>query len=252
MPERLQKVLARAGFGSRRACEELITAGEVEVDGKTITELGTRVDPDTQKIRCQGRVVQSPRKMYLALNKPRRTISSTRDERGRRTIMDLTKSLPVRVYPVGRLDFDSEGLILLTNDGEFCNLMTHPRYRVTRTYHVVLRGRLTPEVQEKISKGVWLSDGRTGPVKIRVKKAMQDTTIAEVTIREGINREVRRIFARSGLKVMRLKRIRIGSVSLGVLPRGAYRMLNQREVNSLVKLAREEETTAPRPRRRRK
>lgn len=233
MPERLQKVLARAGYGSRRTCEELIRNGCVEVDGRITTELGVRVDPFRQKIKCKGRIVREPRRVYLAFNKPRRTISSTRDTKGRRTILDYLRNVRERVYPVGRLDYDSEGLILVTNDGDLCNRLTHPRYRVEKSYHVLLRGRLQDEVVGKIARGVWLSGGRTAPAKVRIKKFLRDSTVLEITLREGMNREVRRIFAKFGLKVRRLKRIRIGTVSLGNLPRGAWRPLTPREVESL-------------------
>jgi pseudouridine synthase len=239
MPEeRLQKLLARAGFGSRRACESLIEQGEVTVDGRTVTKLGTKVDPEAQDVRCRNRRVNLPTFVYYALHKPRRTISSTRDERGRRTVMDMIRPLGPRVYPIGRLDYDSEGLLLLTNDGEFCNLLTHPRYQVEKTYHVLLRGVLKPEIRQKIERGVWLSDGKTGPARIQVRKVVGGRTVLEITIREGLNREIRRIFARFDLKVLRLKRIRIGSVSLGVIPRGAYRPLGPREVDGLKALAR--------------
>lgn len=239
MPEeRLQKLLARAGFGSRRACESLIEQGEVKVDGRTVTELGTKVDPEIHDIRCRGRRVRLPGFVYFALNKPRRTISSTRDERGRRTVMDMIRPQGPRVYPIGRLDYDSEGLLLLTNDGEFCNLLTHPRYQVEKTYHVLVRGILTDEIRQKIERGVWLSDGRTGPAKIQIRKVTGGRTVLEITIREGLNREVRRIFARFDLKVLRLKRIRIGNVSLSAIPKGGYRPLGPREVEGLRALAR--------------
>jgi len=234
MPEeRLQKVLARAGFGSRRACEALIEQGEVRIDGRIITELGTKVDPSAQQVRCRGRQVRLPGLVYFALNKPRRFISSTRDEFGRRTIMDLLRPLGPRVYPVGRLDYESEGLILVTNDGELCNLLTHPRYQVEKTYHAQLRGALSPDVKEKIERGVWLSEGRTAPCKIGVKWSGGGRTVIEITIREGLNREVRRLFARFELKVLRLKRIRIGSIELGSLSTGRTRPLTPREIQAL-------------------
>lgn len=234
--ERLQKVLARAGFGSRRRCEELILEGKVEVDGQVVTQLGTKVDPETQKIKCLGRWVREPRKIYLMLHKPKRYIVSMADELGRKTVMDLVPR-GQRIYPVGRLDKDSEGLLLLTNDGEFANLLTHPRYRVDKTYHVVLDGRITPEQKARIERGVWLSEGKTGRAKIAVKKLLKDQTVLDISIREGLNREVRRIFARVGLKVRRLKRIRIGTLDLGSLPKGAFRELTRAEVEALKSVA---------------
>lgn len=234
--ERLHKVLARAGFGSRRTCEELILEGKVQVDGQVVTQLGTKVDPETQKIKCMGRWVREPRRIYLVLHKPKRYIVSMRDELGRKTVMDLV-AMRERVFPVGRLDKDSEGLILLTNDGEFANLLTHPRYRVEKTYHVILEGRITPKQKAKIERGVWLSEGKTGPARITVKKLLKELSVLDITIREGLNREVRRIFARLGLKVKRLKRIRIGTLDLGPLPEGAFRELTRGEVNALKSVA---------------
>jgi 23S rRNA pseudouridine2605 synthase len=233
MMERLQKVLAQAGFGSRRKCEDLITAGQVEVDGKVVTELGTKVDPDTQKIKCLGRFVRAPRKLYFALNKPAGFISSTSDERGRKTVMEFFGRVRERVYPIGRLDKDSEGLLLFTNDGELTNLLTHPRYQVERMYHVILRGRLEDAVKARIERGVWLAEGKTGPARVRVKKLLTEETVLDITIKEGLNREVRRIFAKFGLKVRRLKRIQIGPLSLGSLPVGAIRPLTPDEVREL-------------------
>jgi 23S rRNA pseudouridine2605 synthase len=233
MMERLQKVLARAGFGSRRKCEELITAGQVEVDGKVVTELGTKVDPAVQKVKCLGRILRAPKLLYFMYHKPKGLISSTSDERGRRTVMEAFRGIKERIYPVGRLDKDSEGLLLFTNDGELTNLLTHPRYQVQRTYYVILRGKLEEPVKQKIERGVWLAEGKTGPAEIRVKKVLTDETVLDITIREGLNREVRRIFARFGLKVRRLKRIQIGPLSLGSLSVGAYRPLTAEEVEAL-------------------
>lgn len=236
MPERLQKVLARAGFGSRRACEEMILQGEVLVDGRLVTQPGTRVDPARQQIRCQGRPVRLPPPVTVALNKPRKVISSTRDDRGRRTVLDLVRTRE-RLYPVGRLDHDSEGLLLLTNDGELCHLLTHPRYRVEKRYHVLLRGDLSPQVKEKIERGVWLSEGKTAPCRIRIEKRLSGKTVLEISIREGMNREVRRIFAKFGRKVLRLTRVGIGPLSLGGLPKGRWRLLRREEVEALRRAA---------------
>lgn len=233
MLERLQKVLAQAGFGSRRKCEDLITAGEVEVDGRVVTELGTKVDPETQRIKCRGRLVRAPRKLYFMLHKPAGYISSTRDERGRKTVMEFFRHLRERVYPIGRLDKDSEGLLLFTNDGELTNLLTHPRYQVERVYYVVLRGRLEDAVKARIERGVWLAEGKTGPARIRVKKLLTEETVLDITIKEGLNREVRRIFAKFGLKVRRLKRIQIGPLTLGSLSLGAIRPLTPDEAREL-------------------
>lgn len=237
--ERLHKVLARAGFGSRRKCEELIARGAVTVDGAVVREMGVRVDPTRQKIFCLGAPVRPERPVTILLNKPRRVVTTLRDERGRRTVRDLIAEIKERIFPVGRLDWESQGLLLLTNDGELANLLTHPRYGVPRTYHVLLKGRLTREILERLKRGVWLAEGKTGPVKVRVKKRDREGAVLEVTLREGMNREVRRIFARFGLRVKRLKRIRVGPLGLGKLREGEWRVLGPEEVEALRAAARE-------------
>lgn len=237
--ERLHKVLANAGIASRRRCEELILGGQVTVDGKVVTELGTKVDPEKSRIVFAGQLVRPTRGITYVLHKPRRVMTTTHDDRGRKTVMDLLPPTRDRLYPVGRLDWDSEGLLLLTNDGDLANLLTHPRYGVPRTYHARIRGELTPEVLEKLQRGVWLSEGKTGPVRVFVKKRMRDAAIIEVTIREGMNREIRRVFAKFGLKVRRLKRTRVGPLGLGGLPLGQARLLAPKEVEDLKKAARE-------------
>ncbi|MBI2898949.1 MAG: rRNA pseudouridine synthase [Planctomycetes bacterium] len=240
--ERLHKLLAAGGFGSRRRCEELIRLGEVEVDGRPVTEVGVKVDPERQKIKCAGRYLRPPRPLTLVLNKPRGILCTAKDERGRKTVFDLLHGVRDRLFAVGRLDAESQGLLLLTNDGELCNLLTHPRYAVPRTYHVMVRGSVTPELLERMRKGVWLAEGRTAPVLARVKhrersRARGESCVLEVTVREGMNREVRRIFSRYGLKVKRLKRIRVGALNLGPLTEGQYRVLDRSEVEGLKRAA---------------
>lgn len=231
--ERLHKVLANAGFGSRRKCEEMIAAGQVTVGGRVVTEMGVKVDPDRQRVNCAGRIVRAPRKVTVIFNKPRRVVTTTVDDRGRRTVMDFIHGIPERIYPVGRLDWESQGLLLLTNDGELANLLTHPRYGIPRTYHLLIKGQVSGEVLEKIQRGVWLSGGKTGPVKVYVKKRDRQGAVLEVTIAEGMNREIRRIFARFGLRVKRLKRLRLGSLALGGLAEGQFRILRGEEVERL-------------------
>lgn len=238
MKERLHKVLAAAGFGSRRHCEELIAAGQVQVDGHAVTGMGVKVDPERQKIVCAGQRVRPERPVTVLLNKPRRVITSARDERGRKTVMDLVSGVRERLFPVGRLDWESQGLLLLTNDGDLANLLTHPRYGVPRTYHVIVKGELTGEVLEKLQKGVWLAEGRTAPVRVWVKKRAREGAVLEVTLREGMNREVRRVFARFGVRVRRLKRIRVGPLGLGKLREGEWRFLSREEVEALRSSAR--------------
>ena len=231
--ERLHKVLAGAGFGSRRKCEQLIAAGQVMVDGHVVTEMGVRVDPFKNRITCAGQRLRSGRRVTVLLNKPRRVITSAQDDRGRRTVMDLVHGFRERLFPVGRLDWESQGLLLLTNDGDLANLLTHPRYGVPRTYHAIVKGELTGEVVAKLQAGVWLSEGKTAPIRVFVKKRTREGAVLEVTLREGMNREVRRIFARFGLRVKRLKRIRVGPLGLGGLAEGRFRLLTREEVESL-------------------
>ena len=231
--DRLHKVLAHAGFGSRRKCEKFIREGLVQVDGKTVTEMGVKVDVDRNKIKCDGRYLRPERKVVYVLNKPKRIICTTRDNLGRRSVVDLMHGVRERVYPVGRLDALSQGLVVMTNDGELCNRLTHPRYGVARTYHVVVQGEVKGEVIDKMNRGVWLSEGKTGPLRVAIKKRDHGVTVLEATIHEGMNREIRRVFARFGLEVERLKRIRIGEFSLAGLPEGQFRPLSEREIEML-------------------
>lgn len=235
--ERLQKILARAGFGSRRSCEKLITAGEVRVDGVVVTELGSRADPAVQQIVCGGRPIRLPRLEVFAFHKPRGVVATLEHHPRARTLHEFVKQLPGRFFAVGRLDKDSEGLLLLTNDGQFCNMLAHPRYGIPRTYHAQIRGDVTPEHLEKLKRGVWLAEGKTGPIDATVKnRTGGERTEVAVTIREGMNREIRRVFARFGLKVARLRRVRIDGIDLGTLKPGRMRRLEPADVARLKQM----------------
>lgn len=231
--ERLQKVLAAAGAGSRRKCEELILAGRVEVDRRVVTKLGTRVDPGAQQIRLDGEVLSQPKLVYYALNKPSGVICTNRDPSGRARAVDLVPAGAGRLFTVGRLDLYSEGLILVTNDGQLANQLAHPRYGVRKTYRVLVAGHPTREVLDGLRRGVRLAEGLARPVHVRPKKRHKDSTILEMVLDEGRNREIRRVLARVGHKVLRLARIAVGPVRLGNLPSGTYRPLTRREVQSL-------------------
>ncbi len=236
--ERLHKVLASGGFGSRRACEQMIQLGEVEVDGEVVTDVGVRVDPGTQKIKCSGRYFRPARPVTLVMNKPRGYLCTSKDEHGRKTVFQLINKSPERLFTVGRLDAESQGLLLITNDGELCQMLTHPRYEVPRVYHVRGVGKVTPEALRKLQRGVWLAEGKSGSVEARLKSRErgqkgEERFVLEVTVREGINREVRRVLSRVGLRVKRLKRVRFGPLSLGRLPEGAFRLLGREEVSQL-------------------
>lgn len=231
--ERLQKVLAAAGIGSRRQCEELIRAGRIEVDGKVVTELGTRVDPSASKIRVDGEAIGSPERVYYAVNKPEGVVSTARDPAGRPRVVDLVPGDRARLFPVGRLDLYSEGLILLTNDGELANQLTHPRFGVAKTYRVQVAGEPSAEILDKLRRGVYLAEGMTRVDSVIVKTHHGKSTILEIVLSEGRNREIRRIMAKVGHKVMKLMRLAVGPVRLGKLGPGEYRRLTRAEVDAL-------------------
>lgn len=234
--ERLQKVLAAAGIGSRRQCEELIRTGRVQVDRRVVTELGTRVDPQRQEIRVDGQIVRQPERVYFAVYKPDGVVCTHRDPAGRPRVIDLVPAAEhQRLFPVGRLDLHSEGLILLTNDGELANRLAHPRYGVEKTYRAVVAGSPPKEVIDRLLRGVHLAEGVARASRIVVKKRLAHSTILEITLREGKNREIRRIFARVGHKVLRLLRLSVGPVRLGKLRPGEWRRLTPQELAALRK-----------------
>jgi 23S rRNA pseudouridine2605 synthase len=233
---RLNKFLADRGVASRRKCDELIAAGKVSVDGEAVTVLGTRIDPQRARVEVDGVVLkpEGRRRTYL-LNKPRGVVCTNERREARPRAIDLIGDPDKgRIYTVGRLDEESEGLILLTSDGELAQRVAHPRYGLTKTYHVKLRGRLESEALERVRRGVHLSEGRTSGARVRVVKRTSQFTVLEVTIAEGRNREVRRIFAEVGAKVMRLKRIRIGHLADRRLKPGQWRPLLRAEVAQLL------------------
>lgn len=235
--ERLQKVLASAGFGSRRECEELILQGRVEVDGQVADKLGTRVDPAVQQLRVDGTPVRISRRVYFAVNKPPGVVTTNRDPSGRPRVVDLVRT-EERVFAVGRLDRSSEGLILVTNDGELANELTHPRYGVTKVYRVRVAGQPSVEVLQRLRRGIHLAEGVAKVAAITVRKRYQQSTELEVTLDEGRNREIRRILARVGHKVLGLKRIAFGPIKLANLPSGASRRLTGEEVRQLERATR--------------
>jgi 23S rRNA pseudouridine2605 synthase len=233
--ERLQKVLASAGVASRRECEHLILDGRVEVDRKVVTELGTRVDPQKQEIRVDGEVLRRPRLVYFAINKPVGVITTARDPAGRPRVTDLMPPNAPRVFPVGRLDIASEGLILVTNDGELANGLTHPRHGVEKIYQVQVAGQVERDVLAQLHRGIHLAEGFAHAKHVRIKSRRKKSTILEMVLDEGRNREVRRLLARVGHKVQRLRRIAVGPVRLGEMPTGAVRPLSREEVQALEK-----------------
>jgi len=229
MEERLQKFLAHCGIASRRECEVLIEEGRVQVNGTVVTRLGTKIDTISDNIHVDGERVKSERPVYYLVNKPRGYLCTSDDTHGRARVIDLVKE-DRRIYTVGRLDEDSEGLIVLTNDGALTNVLTHPRYQLDKTYKLLVRGHISPDTIRKIEQGVWLSDGKTAPADIRRVARKGPNTIVTVTLWEGRNRELRRMFAKVGLRVQHLNRIAIGPLRVDGLPIGAYRRLEKREL----------------------
>lgn len=229
--ERLQKLIARAGICSRREAEKIISAGRVTVDGKIFRELGAKADPSKNKIRVDGKLLNfGAEKIYLLLNKPRGFVSTVKDERGRKTVLDLLgENFSERLWPVGRLDLNSEGLLILTNDGDLTNALIHPRFEVSKTYRAKISGDVTEEKLDKLRAGIELDDGLTAPAEI----FLLEKNLVEVTIHEGRNRQVRRMFAAVGLDVKRLRRIKFSFLTLDGLKVGAFRKLTAEEISRL-------------------
>jgi len=234
--ERLQKVLAQAGVASRRKCEELILQGRVQVNGVTVRELGTKVDPGRDEIAVDGRVIRREELVYLLLYKPTGVITSLHDPQGRPVVTDLLCGVKQRVFPVGRLDYDTEGLLIVTNDGDFANKLTHPSGHIPRTYHAVVKGIPHGTLLEKLAAGINLDDGMTAPAEVEYRDVDMDKNEAtiEITLYEGRNRQVRRMFEAIGHPVKRLRRVRFGSLTLQGIPRGKYRELKPEEVKALL------------------
>jgi 23S rRNA pseudouridine2605 synthase len=235
MSVRLQKFLADAGIASRRAGEKLILEGAVSVNGKTVTQLGTKVDPQHDRVLVDGRPIKAKRKLYIAINKPPGYICSRSDPAQRKAVHDLfPKEWGTVLHSVGRLDFKSEGLIFYTNDGEFSLRLTHPRYGVRKKYMVTVKGEVTPEHLQTLQKGVYEANEVLRAERGRILKSNNSHSLVELTLTEGKNREVRRMFEVLGFEVERLQRVQIGPIKLGQLPRGKWRTLTEPEIKSLM------------------
>jgi 23S rRNA pseudouridine2605 synthase len=240
MEVRLQKLIAGTGLASRRKAETLIAAGRVMVNGKTVTELGTKVDPSKDHVKVDGKHVSAAQPfVYLMLNKPRNVVSTMDDPGGRTTVKDYLRGVSVRVFPVGRLDFDSEGLMLLTNNGDLAQAMLHPRYHVPKTYLIKVKGVLSDEHIRKLEQGVTLEDGMTAPAQVRKVRKVEANSWLEITIREGRKHQVKRMLELVGHPVIKLLRIRMGPIALGDLQPGEFRFLTDREANALRDLVEE-------------
>jgi len=237
MQERLQKVIAHAGIVSRREAERLITEGRVAVNGCIVTQLGTKVDPARDKVKVDDRLVKSfPGKVYVLMNKPAGYVSTLKDPQERPVVTDLLDRINTRVFPVGRLDYDAEGVLLLTNDGELAHRLQHPRYGISRTYEVKVKDVPANSKLSSLRKGVRLEDGITLPAKAKFLKKTTKNCWLKITLYEGKNRQVKRMCAAIGHPVLKIKRVSLGPLSLGNVSRGKYRHLTQDEVKELYAL----------------
>lgn len=231
---RLQKFLAEAGVASRRASELIIKSGRVAVNGAVASELGVKIDPACDRVTVDGRVLKAKRKLYIALHKPPGYVCTRSDAQARDKIADLLPKEWTELFSVGRLDCQSEGLIFLTNDGDFCLKLTHPRYQITRVYVAQVEGRVTPEMLRQFTAGVWSEGEKVQAQRARLISANNSTSVVELALTEGKNREVRRLLASRHLTVRRLQRVRIGPIKLGELPPGRWRTLTEPEIKSLL------------------
>ncbi|MBU1219796.1 rRNA pseudouridine synthase [Myxococcota bacterium] len=236
--ERINKFIARCGVASRRKADELIKEGRVKIGNTVVTELGTMVDPRSDKVRVDGTRISPPEDyVVIALNKPANVLSTVSDPEGRATVLELLPDLQFRIYPVGRLDWASEGLILLTNDGELTQALTHPNHDVSKIYEVKIKGHVVESTLKRIREGVDLPDGKTRPARVEIVKVLQKNTWLRITVQEGRNHLVRKIFEHFGHDVIRLVRTQIGSIKLGTLQEGKYRYLNKPDIAKLKREA---------------
>lgn len=237
MEVRLQKLIAGTGIASRRKAEQLIASGRVTVNGKVVRELGTKVDSARDHVKVDGKHLTAAQPfVYLMLNKPKNVVSTLDDPGGRETVKDFLRGVSVRVFPVGRLDFDSEGLMLLTNNGDVAQALLHPRYHVPKTYLIKVKGFLTDEEIKKLEQGVRLEDGMTSPASVKKVRKVEANSWLEITIREGRKHQVKRMLEAVGHPVIKLLRIKMGPLTLGNLHPGEYRFLTDREANALREL----------------
>jgi 23S rRNA pseudouridine2605 synthase len=233
---RLQKVLAEMGLASRRQAEEMIREGRVTVNGRA-ARIGDKADPSRDHIKVDGRRVALPSaKVYLLLHKPKNTVTTVEDPEGRPTVLGLVKERGARLFPVGRLDYDAEGFLLLTNDGDLAHRLSHPSFRIPRTYWVKVKGKPSEEEVRKLSRGISLEDGPTAPCRITALRETRENSWMEMTLREGRNRQVKRMWEKMGYPVLKLKRISFAGLALGNLQLGEYRDLRPKEVEKIKRM----------------
>ncbi len=232
---RLNKFLADYGVASRRKADAMIDEGQVQVNGRKVFELGIKIDPSKDKVKVGGKLIQvKPQPLYFVFNKPKSVVTSTADPQGRPIVLDFFKKIKHRIFPVGRLDWDTEGLLLMTNDGDFSNEISSPESKISKTYHAKLDGLITPEKMEKLLKGVSIIGGRVRALHVKkLKKGSDKKDWVEITITEGKNRQVRKMFEKIGYDVVKLKRVAIGELKLGPLKPGFYRPLNRKDLEKL-------------------
>lgn len=233
MIARLNRYLSMCGIASRRKADQIVSEGRVRVNGLVVKELGYRVDTEKDTIEVGGEVIRPERKRYVVLNKPPLYLTTLKQE-GKKTIQELIKGIPERVYPVGRLDYDTEGLLILTNDGELANSIIHPRYKLPKVYVALVKGKIERKTLEKMIRGTRLEDGFARPDRVKIIKYEAQNTLVEITFHEGRNRLVKRFLLKFEHPVLRLKRIAVGPVRLGALPRGRWRDMTDEELRALA------------------
>ena len=239
---RLQKYIAECGVASRRAAERLIADGRISVNGNVIDFMGFTVDPQRDTVELDGNIIKAEtKKYYIMLNKPKNYVTTVSDEFDRPTVMELVRDINARIYPVGRLDFDTSGLLIMTNDGDFANRLTHPSSHVNKTYRVTVKGDVTDEKLIEMREGILLDGKKTLPCDCFVAERKEDRTVLIFILNEGRNRQIRRMCEAVDLSVVRLKRTEIAGVKLGMLPQGKWRELNEREMRRLTNVSQSKE-----------
>ncbi len=234
---RLQKYIAAAGLASRRRAEELIAQGKVKVNGMVVQQQGVKVNAQYDTVEVNGQIIEpEKKKYYILLNKPAGYITTTSDELGRQTVMDLVGDISARIYPVGRLDAETEGLLFMTNDGSFANVLTHPRHGIEKEYLVYAKGTLMPAEIHKLKRGIALEEFVTKPAEVELIRIEQNVSVVKIKIKEGKKRQVRRMFDAVGHEVLYLRRTQVGPIMLGNVPLGKWRHLKKAEVERLMKL----------------